>query len=180
MTIIHQVVNNKNPAPTGNAGIAAQLSGLVAQASSLANSGTGLPGLNNIGTYISSLAAGLTGSAASLATQISALGSQMSSGGQSGMSAIVSQLTSWPSQLSGLLNIGSLSQVLHSHVIDKMKGIKASAFQGQHTTTWDQNGVTHQSSAAVTSTAPNIPHNGNTQVSDNLNVTKIVTASAYD
>jgi hypothetical protein len=40
--------------------------------------------------------------------------------------------------------------------------------------------VTHSSGSKVASSAPNIPHNGNTQVSDNLNVTKIVTASAVN
>ena len=69
------------------------------------------------------------------------------------------------------------SQTIHHTTYDKNKGVTTGAFQDQHKTTWDQNGVSHTSSASVSSTAPNIPHNGNTSVSQNLSVGENITAT---
>ena len=81
--------------------------------------------------------------------------------------------------LSGSQSSGSSPQVIHHTTHDLNKGVTTGAFQDQHKTTWDQNGITHSSSSNVTSTAPNIPHNGNTQVSQNLTVTQGITAQSY-
>ena len=192
MTIKHQIVSKKqslmNNSGGGIAGgvggdIGSIISGLTSAASAMSNNGTSLPALNSIGSQISSLASSIMGSPAiqSLTTQISALGQQMAGGSQGGIASIMGQVQSLVSQLTGMLNPGGMmANILHYHQLDKQKGVKTSAFQDQHTTTWDQSGVTHSSSTKVESQAPNIPHDGNTQVSDNLNVTKIVTASAYD
>jgi hypothetical protein len=181
MTIKIQINSSSSPNVGGGAGglgtgdIGSQLSGLVGQATALSGSGVGLPGLNSIGAQITTLASTITGAGSSLAGQITSLGVQMATSAMSGMSGIVSSLGGLSSQLTSLLNpAGLLSQTLHFHQLDKLQGIITSAFQGQHTTTWNQQGVTHTSSTMVTSTAPIIPHNGNTQISDILQVGKNV------
>lgn len=173
MTITHQITSNQNPAAGGGGlgDIASQLSGMLGQASSLIGGGVGFPGLQSIGTAISGLTSSITGAGgtANMAAGITSLGSQLSSlSSMMGAGDLLSSLTSQLSGLMGMLNLTGMSQVLHMHVLDKAKGIIASAFQGQHKTVWDMQGVTHTSSTAVTSTAPNLPHNGNVRNSDNV------------
>lgn len=162
------------------------LSGLISQASALQSAGVGLPALNSLGSMISTTAAQIATaqagtSAAPFANTIAALGTQMATGNMAGMSALISSMQS---QLSSLLSAldptGQLAQILHLVQLDKGSGILSSAFQGQHKTTWDQNGVTHSSSSAVTSTAPTLPHNGKTLVSDSLNVTLGIFGQAFN
>jgi len=100
---------------------------------------------------------------------------------------IIQQRDSSPfDSLSGQQGSSSSATPIHYHKLDKNKGVKTSAFNDQHTTTWDQNGVTHISGAKVTSQAPSIPHIGsgtftqNLSVGQNLNVSQIVTAATYD
>jgi hypothetical protein len=181
MTIKQQIVSAAAAIVGGASGdIASQLSGMIAQASGLANAGVGLPGLNAMGSQISSLASTITsGPGATSASQIASLGTMMATAPMSSMASLTSQMTSLASQLTSQLNPGGLlAQVLHTHILDKLKGVVASAFQGLHTTTWDNNGVTHTSPAAVTLTAPQLPHNGNILGSDNLTLTKALTAAA--
>lgn len=158
-----------------------QLSGMIGQAASMAGGGVALPGLNSLGSSISSLASTFTGGAGgSSASAIVTAGTAMASSNMAGMAGLVSTMQSALSSLTSALGAGSFSQAQHTHVLDAAKGILSSAFQGQHKTTWDQNGVTHSSSSNVTSTAPMLPHNGNTLMSDLLNVTKPISAPAFN
>jgi hypothetical protein len=67
----------------------------------------------------------------------------------------------------------------HYTKLETKNGARTSVFNEQHYTTWDQNGVTHSSQNSVTSQAPQIPHIGNTSVTQNLSVGQIVTAANY-
>lgn len=181
MTITHRITSNQNPAAPGG-DIASQLSGLIGQAQALSSAGVGLPGIQSIGSVLSGLGSSITGAGGTtdIASAITGLGTQLSSiTSLSGASGLLSSLSSQLSSLTSMLNpAGLLSQVLHMHVLDKAKGIIASAFQGQHKTTWDQNGVTHTSSVQVTHQAPLIQHNGNVNMSDILNVVKTIASGA--
>jgi hypothetical protein len=181
MTIKQQIVSAAAEIVGGASGdIASQLSGMIAQASGLANAGVGLPGLNAMGSQISSLASTITsGPGATSASQIASLGSMMATAPMSSMASLTSQMTTQVNALTSALNPGGLlAQVLHIKFLDKIRGIVTSAFQGQHTTTWDNNGVTHTSTSTVTSTAPQLPHFGNILGSDNLTLTKALTAAS--
>lgn len=193
MTMKHQLVDKKqslmNPQQgDGVAGgdqgdVGSQLSGLGNMAGALNSAGVGLPALNEIGTQVMEIASSLTGVSNSLIQQLNTIGSQMSTSGMGGgMTSLVSQLQSVAGQIQSALGggqNGKKANVLHHRDLDKSKGAKTGAFQDKHTTTWDSNGVTHSSGNSVTSTAPTIPHNGNTNVSDNLNVSKTTTANNY-
>jgi hypothetical protein len=187
MTYKHQIVSNPlAQIAGGQAGdLGSQLSGLIGQAGGLINGGVGLPGINSLGSLISSVASSISSSnsgtnISSFANTIAGLGSQMASGTMAGMSSLLSSMQSSLSSLLGAMNPGGLlANVLHVIQLDAGKGILSSAFQGQHTTTWDQNGVTHTSSTAVTSTAPMLPHNGKTLVSDTLNVTRGIFGQSF-
>lgn len=165
--------------PTGDAGTAAQLSGLINQVSALASGGVGLPALNCLGSQIASLAQTITATGGTaLAGQIAALGNTMSTAAQADMAGLASQLSTLSGQLSSALGAGGLTQALHSHVIDLASGIMKSAFSGLHVTKWGAAGLEHLSSVAVKLTAPIIPHFGNITGSDNLTMTKTITAAA--
>lgn len=93
---------------------------------------------------------------------------------------IISQRDSSPfDSLSDKQGGSSSPKQIHHTTLDKDKGVTTGAFNDQHKTTWDQSGVTHTSSGAVTSKAPNIPHQGNTSVTQNLSVGQVVTAQNY-
>ncbi|MBR0693687.1 tail fiber domain-containing protein [Bradyrhizobium lablabi] len=157
-----------------------QLSGMIQQAAGLSGAGVGLPGLNSLGSSISSLASSFTGGAGgTFASAIATAGTSMMSASAGAMAGLVSSMQSALSSLTGALGAGLFAQAIHTHVLDAKDGILASAFQGQHKTTWDNNGVTHTSSQAVTTTAPQLPHNGNLLASDNLILTKVMTALSY-
>jgi hypothetical protein len=182
-TINHQVISG--PAqPPGGAGaglssIASQLSSIASQISGLVTADVGLPGVNSLAAQANSLASqvpgtpGATPAINNVATQIATLtsSSSITSGGASQLIALTSQLSSLVS--------GGASQIIHQHSLDQAKGILHAAFEGQHTTTHNQQGVTHTSSVAHTSTAPQINHDGNTNVSDNLHVGDEVLAEGY-
>jgi phage gp45-like len=178
-TINHNVTQAISQAATAAQNIASQMQGIVAQAQALVSGGVGLPGLNAIGSQLQALAGSVTGTGASVAASISSLAASMSSGSMAGMSSLLSSMSPLVSQLQGLLNPGNLPQAIHQHVMSIANGIVASAFNGQHTTTWDNHGVTHSSSAAVSSTAPQLPHNGTILGSDTMILTKVMTAASY-
>jgi hypothetical protein len=93
---------------------------------------------------------------------------------------VISNRNSSPfDSLSGSQSSSSSPQTIHSTTHDKTNGVTTSAFNGSHTTTWGNSGITHTSSASVTSKAPNIPHQGNTSVTQNLTVGQGVTAQSY-
>jgi hypothetical protein len=181
MTITHQIKSSPNPLPqTGD--ILSQLSGLIGQATALSNAGVGLPGLQNIGSQIAGLSGAITaaGGTTDLANSIASVGTQMASGTMSQMSGLVSSLSGQLTTLTGQLNpSGLLSSVLHSHVLDKLMGIVHSAFQGQHTVQLTSGGININSATQVAHTAPKLPHNGLTLVSDALQVSLGVTAQGF-
>lgn len=156
---------------------------MIGQAAGLSGPGVGLPGLNSLGTSISSLATSIssatTGAAATAATSIAASGTSMASASMGSMAALVTSMQTQLTALSTALGIGSLSQTIHSLVKDATKGVIMSAFQGQHKTTWDNNGVTHSSPANVTLTAPNLPFNGAGLFSNTVVATQGMTATAF-
>lgn len=180
MTIKYRIVPGDMPDNPG-LGSLNQLSGMIGAAAALAGGGVGLPGLNSLGSSISSLASTMTGGAGgTFASSIASLGTSMASGGTAAMPGLVAGMQSALSGLTSALGAGNFAQEVHTHVLDATMGILASAFQGQHKTTWDQQGVTHTSTSKVTSTAPMLPHNGNTLMSDLLNVTKAISAPAFN
>lgn len=181
--ITHQIVQGQGQPPGGGGlgDIGSMLGGLSGQLSALSGAGVGLPGIQNIGKQLSGLTSAITGAGGSAdsASLISGIGSQLSSiTSMGGVAGLASQLSGALSSLMGM--IGGMSQSLHMTVLDQAKGIVASAFQGQHKTTWDQSGVTHSSSTAVTSTAPQLPHNGLGLFSDALQVTKGVFGQSFN
>ncbi|NPU23927.1 tail fiber domain-containing protein [Bradyrhizobium denitrificans] len=180
MTITHQIKTNANPLSKVGS-VASQLSGLIAQAQSMVNSGVGLPGLQNIGSQIASLAPSLAdaGGPPQIASALVALGNQMSSSTMSDMAGILSSLAGQMSKLTDAINQAGLAQVLHSHVLDALQGIVHSAFGGQHTVKLGGVGIDIASSAKVAHTAPKLPHNGFTMVSDALAVTKGITGQSF-
>lgn len=158
------------PTFTGMPEIVAQLTALSTQLNSIA--ATTAASIAQIEAATSTLNNARDPSAT---TQQAATGTDSSGGGGSGGGGLGGII----GQLQGMMGSMGGGQGMHSHVLDLMKGIKSSAFNGQHSTTWDQKGVTHTSGTKVSSTAPNIPHNGQTQVSDNLFTTKQVFAQGY-
>ena len=79
----------------------------------------------------------------------------------------------------------SSPQQIHHTTLDKNNGVKTGAFNDQHNTTWNQNGVTHTSSSMVKSlrrivfpiTEITFTENG---FSQNLTVAQTMTAQTYD
>lgn len=179
MTITHQIKSGTAAPPPGG-DIASQLSGLIGQAQALLSSGVGLPGIQGIGSQIAGMASAITGAGgtADIASAITGLGSQMSSGSMSQMSGLLSSLTGQLSSLTSMLP-GGLSKILHTHVLDKDKGILHSAFEGKHTVKLGSGGIDVNSTSKVAHTAPMLPHNGTTLVSDALNVTKGITGASF-
>jgi phage gp45-like len=170
-----------NSAPDGG-GVLSQLSGMTGQAQALTSSSSGLPGIQGIGSQIAGMGSEITGAGGStgIASSITGLGTSMSTSLMAGMPAIMSSLTSQMSSLTSMINPGgAMSNVIHSSVLDKAKGIVHSAFQGNHTTTLDNNGVSLRSSAKIISTAPQIPHNGQVLNSDNVLTTGSSTAASF-
>jgi phage baseplate assembly protein gpV len=158
------------------------LSGMVTQAQSLVTAGAGLPGIQGIGSQIAGMASQITsaGGSTAIASSITALGTSMASSLMGGMSGLLSGLMSHLSSLTSMLNPGGmLSQALHSHIIDAANGILHSAFQGKHTVKLGSDGVSVTSIAKVTSTAPQIPHNGQVYNSDNTYTTGSDLAAAF-
>jgi endosialidase-like protein len=152
------------------------------------NSGVGLPGIQSLGTQIASMGGAITtaGGTAGIDTTavssaISSLGTQLSSiTSISGASSLLAGLTGQLSSLTGLLNpAGGLATILHSHALDAAQGITHSAFSGQHTVNLGSAGIAIQSALKVAHTAPQLPHNGLTMVSDALNVTKGITGQSF-
>lgn len=194
MPITHQIVNqdpngsSAPPLPGGD--VLSQLSGLIGQAQGLVGgsggigggTGVGLPGLQSIGSTIAGLTSSITaaGGTTAIAGAITSLGTQMSTGLMSGMSGLLSGLTSQLSSLTSLLNpAGLLSQALHIHLLDKAQGILHSAFQGQHTVKLGSGGIDITSAIKVAHTAPMLPHNGLTLISDALQVTKGIFGQSF-
>jgi hypothetical protein len=191
MTITHQIVDNPALPTIPGMGMLNQLSGLIGQAQSMLSAGVSLPGIQGIGAQISSMVGAITaggggaGSAtdtSQIANVVGSLGSQLSSvASMAGVSSIVSSLSSQLSALTNLINPagGGIAQVLHSHVLDKIGGITHSAFNGQHTVNLGSAGINLLSGIMVSHTAPKLPHNGLTLVSDALQVAKTVTGSGF-
>ena len=187
----HQIIQGDAQPPSGSNGagsvsdISSQLSGAMSQLSSLVSSASGLPGVNDLASTMQTLtsmiptAPGTTPAINNLATMVAPLVSSMASAGSmTGLSSIVSQVQPLISQISGMAG-GGASQVIHNHLLDMAKGILHGAFMNQHTTTWDQKGVTSTSGVKVTSQAPQIPHNGQVFNSDNTFTTKSDFAAAF-
>lgn len=183
-TQTNQVTQGQGSPPGGGGlgDIGSQLSGMIGQLSAFASASVGLPAITSIGSQLSStdMSSAISGAGGSsdIATQISSIGSQISQlTSITGLSSLVTSLSTQLSNLTSML--GSGAQVLHMHVLDRTKGITTSAFQSQHTTTWDQNGITHSSSTAVTSQAPKIPHNGLILGSDGFTLSGQMTALGF-
>ena len=180
MTIKHQIKNSALPVPPGG-DIVSQLTGLMAQAQALVGAGVGLPGLQNIGSQIAGLGSAITsaGGTSDIAQAITSLGSQMSSSNMAGMSGLLSSLTGQLGNLTNMLNLTGMSQILHQHILDQVQGIIHSAFQGQHTVKLSSGGIDLTSSQKIAHTAPILPHNGLTTVSDALQVTGGITGQSF-
>ena len=190
-TINHHVING-DAIPPASGGASAlpqaigQIPGMASQLSAMVTAGVGLPGVNAIAAQINTSATALSilpgydTNVAAIAVELAATSSTIAGMNTfTGMSTLATQLNSLVSQLSGMAG-GGISQIIHAHSLDQIKGILHSAFQGQHTTTHDTNGVTSISPTAVTDTAPNINHDGNTNVSNTLTVGAPVYAPIYD
>lgn len=180
MTITHQI--KSSPADLPEAGdIVSELSGLVAQAQALVGAGVGLPGIQDIGSQIANLAPAISqaGGSASISAMIGSLGQQMSSASMTSMAGLMTSLNAQLFQLTQELDQTNLSSVLHSHILDKLAGILHSAFQGQHSVQLTDSGIKITSSQQVMSTAPILPHNGKTTVSDGLAVSLGITGQAF-
>lgn len=189
MTISHHIT----PTPELPAGpglpMLNQLGGLIGQAQALISGGVGLPGVQSIGTQIANMAGQITSAGTQAGIDISQLSSTMSSLGTSlsgitslsGASGIMSGLTSGLSALTTMLNPagGGLAQIIHSHILDMASGITHSAFSGQHLVQLLSGGLNLQSIAKIAKTAPAILHNGNTLMSDALNVSKGITGMSF-
>ena len=180
MTIKHQIKDSALPVPPGG-DIVSQLTGLMAQAQALVGAGVGLPGLQNIGSQIAGLGSAITsaGGTSDIAQAITSLGSQMSSSNMAGMSGLLSSLTGQLGNLTNMLNLTGMSQILHQHILDQVQGIIHSAFQGQHTVKLSSGGIDLTSSQKIAHTAPILPHNGLTTVSDALQVTGGITGQSF-
>lgn len=191
MQVNHQIIQGDAMPPSGSNGagsisdISSQLSGAMSQLSSLVSSASGLPGVNDLASTMQTLtsmiptAPGTTPAINDLATMVAPLVSSLSSAGSmTGLSSIVAQVQPLISQISGMAG-GGASSIIHNHLLDMAKGILHGAFMNQHTTTWDQKGVTSTSSAKVTSQAPQIPHNGQVYNSDNTFTTQNDYAAAF-
>lgn len=177
----HQIINGNNPPPSGG-DVSSQLSGMVAQAQALVTAAVGLPGIQDIGSQISGMGSTIiaAGGTSGIASAITSLGTSMSTAAMSGMSSIISSLTSQVSALTTMLNpTGALSQVLHTHVLDAIKGITHSVFQGQHSVTLGTSGIKVTSTSSVATTSPSIPHNGQVFNSDNTHTTGSDFAAAF-
>lgn len=187
MTITHQIVNQSDTPIAPGGDIVSQLSGLLGQASALIGAGVGLPGIQGIGSQIAGMGSAITsagtnsGSDSSiLSNNITTLGSAMASGSMGSQAGILSSLTSQFSKLNTLLNpSGNQAQILHKHILDQINGILHSAFQGKHSVSLDNSGISVTSSAKVSTTAPTIPHNGAMVGSDTLAITGAVTGSSF-
>lgn len=188
MTITHQISSDPTAPLTPGTNITNQLSGMLGQAAALLSSGVGLPGMQSIGTQIAAMsgaittaggAAGIDTSSASLS--VSALGSQLAGiTSLTSATAIIASLNSVLSSLTSLLNpAGGGASIIHSHILDASNGISHSAFNGQHIIKLMTDGINLMSKSKVSSTAPVIPHNGLTLVSDALQVSKIVTGAGF-
>ena len=180
MTITHQIKDSALPAPPGG-DIISQLTGLLGQAQALVGAGVGLPGLQNIGSQIAGLSSAITqaGGTSDIASAITSLGSEMATSNMAGMSGILSSLTGQLGNLTNMLNLTGMSQILHMHILDQVKGIVHSAFQGQHTVQLGTGGIDLTSAQKVAHTAPMLPHNGLTLVSDALQVTLGITGQSF-
>jgi Chaperone of endosialidase len=183
MTITHQIVSNPALPIAPGGDVVSQLSGMLGQANALANAGVGLPGLQAIGSQIAGMGSSIIGAGGTsgISSAITSLGSQMASATSIGaMSGLLTSLTTQLSGLSSLLNPSGLqANILHSHILDSAGGITHSAFQGQHTVNLGGGGINLTSATKVAHTAPTLPHNGLTMVSDALQVTKQITGSAF-
>lgn len=190
MTILHQIVDNPALPTLPGMGALNQLSGLIGQAQAMMSAGVSLPGIQGIGSQIASMgsaikaAGGAAGSAtdtSGIAGVVSSLGSQLSSvATMGGVSGILSSLTTQMTSLTNLINpAGIAAQVLHSHVLDAAAGITHSAFSGQHTVNLGSAGINLLSGIMVSHTAPKLPHNGLTLVSDALQVAKTTISSGF-
>lgn len=163
--------------PTTSASAVSSLSGLIGQVAAMSGAGLGTPGVNALGTQINTMAGQITGTGSSFASTIAGLGTTMSTAIQSAIPALV---TSMQSALTSLMSaLGSATQIIHSHTIDANLGHILSAFNGQHSTTINSNGVTHSSTANVTLTAPNLPFNGAGLFSNTVVATQGMTATAF-
>lgn len=179
--VTHQNVSSDAAAPPGG-DVLSKLQGMINQASALVSGGVGLPGIQGIGAQIASMGSAITGGGgtAGIASLITGLGASMASSPMAGMSGLLSSLSGQMSALTDMLNPGgAMSDVIHSHILDPAKGILHSAFSGQHTVTLGQDGIALTSSAKLSSTAPQIPHNGTVLNSDNVFTTGLSLAAAF-
>lgn len=190
MTITHKIVDKVDPIQPGGSedgntagsDIISQLNGLIGQAKALVSANVGISAIQGIGSQIAGMGTAITGAGGSndIAGAITGLGTQMATMQMNGMAGLLSSLTSQMSGLTSLLNPkGSNQQVLHSHILDKLKGIAHSAFQGKHTVELKDSGIDLTSANKVATSAPIIPHNGNTTVSDSLAVTLGITGQSF-
>lgn len=186
MTITHQIVDkdpNGDNAPPIGGDILSQLNGLIGQAQGLLNGSVGLSAIQNIGSQISKMGSSIQGAGGTtvVSNAITGLGSQLSISSMANMSGILSSLNSQLSTLTSMINPkGLMSQVLHLHSLDKSDGIKHSAFQGKHTVSLGSGGIDISSATKVAATAPTLPHNGLTTVSDALQVTKGISGQSFN
>lgn len=191
MAIKHRIVDKTDAVTPPGMDMLNQLSGLIGMATAMMGANVSLPGIQGIGSQIAGLGPSIIagGGAAGSATDTSGIAGVMSSlGGQlssvtsmAGAGGILSSMTSQLGALTNMINPagGGQSKTIHSHILDAMKGIAHSAFEGKHTVSLGQDGIGLQSQSKVETTAPKIPHNGLTSVSDALQVSKIITGSGF-
>lgn len=191
MAIKHQIVDKTDAVMPPGMDMLNQLSGLIGMATSMLGAGVSLPGIQGIGSQIAGMgpsiaagggAAGSSTDTSNIAGVMSSLGGLLSSAtSMSGAGGILSMMTGQLGQLTNMINPagGDQAQTIHSHILDAMKGITHSAFQGKHTVTLENGGINFQSIAKIVSTAPQIPHNGLTSVSDALQVSKGITGQSF-
>ena len=180
-TVTNQITSSDKPSPSGG-DVSGQLSGMLAQVQALAGAGVGLPGIQDIGSQISGMGGAITGGggSAAMASTITGIGTSMASAPMSAMSGLAAQLSAQMPALAAMMNpAGGMAQVTHSQILDKVKGIAQSAFDGKHTVALGQGGIAMQSAAKIAATAPSLPHNGTVLNSNNVMTTGSSFASAF-
>jgi hypothetical protein len=182
-TVNHHVITGDAilPASGQDGDPLSQLPGVVAQMQTAASGGA-LVAVRNLAGQASSLISQLTGGSAGASAAMMAMVPQLQgmmgqlSGitGLAGLSGMMGQLQGVMGQFSGLMGgsgLGKLfSQIKHIHSLDDLKGILHSAFQGQHTTKYTNNGIATATSGNRTTSAKAISHHGNTSIQPDLKV----------
>ena len=163
---------NVSSALTSLSGLASQIGAMAGQIGTLATAGLGVPGINSLGSQISSLVSQITG--AGVTPAMGALVGQITTGAvtaaaassTTGIAAIAARIQSLTASLQSMMG-GGMSQIIHKSEHSLASGLLHSVFQGQSQTTHGQSNITHTTSKHVTN-APNIFENGNAFISNNL------------